>query len=424
MAPRPGARGAGPATGRVDWRGTRRAGRCGAAVARRRTRRRLRARGRTRTEPIVTRRPFGLDRTVLLLAGTHFCVDGFGNVYAPLLPLLILKLDLSLAAAGVLQMCFQMASSVSQLGFGQLADRWKPRLLLIGGPVVSVAVLSLVGLADSVWTLGAVLVVGGLGGAAFHPPAAALVHRLSGERRGLGMSFHITAGSFGFALGPVAFAPAIERLGLAWTPLFALPGLLALAVCLRHMPRFDALHEHDPHAPRASLRPYAKPLTLLYLIVVLRTLTALAFSTFVPVLLTRRGMSVGQAGVVAAVYLLATSAGGFLGGALADRIGARRIIMLSLALSVPFLAAAPLLTGWLFVVVLSIGGFLLQSTLPVNVTFAQTIAPVSAATVSSLMMGFAWGTSGMSVPLIGLLADRSGIEGALIATAVLPLVAA
>ena len=91
----------------------------------------------------------------------------------------------------------------------------------------------------------------------------------------------------------------------------------------------------------------------------------------------------------------------------------RRVIIVSLVSSVPFLVIAPMLHGWLFVMVLAIGGFLLQSTLPVNVTFAQLIAPISAATVSSLMMGFAWGTGGLSVPLVGMMADRFGIERAL-----------
>ena len=77
-----------------------------------------------------------------------------------------------------------------------------------------------------------------------------------------------------------------------------------------------------------------------------------------------------------------------------------------------------------FVIMLAIGGFLLQSTLPVNVTFAQLIAPISAATVSSLMMGFAWGTGGLSVPLVGMMADRYGIERALMVMSALPLVAA
>ena len=80
-------------------------------------------------------RLLGLHPTVVVLA-THFIVDGFGNILAPLLPLLILNLNLSLAAAGTLQMCFQLANSVAQLGFGHIADRWRPRLLLMAGPVL------------------------------------------------------------------------------------------------------------------------------------------------------------------------------------------------------------------------------------------------------------------------------------------------
>jgi len=72
------------------------------------------------------RGPFGLHRTVLLLAGIHFLVDGYGNILTPLLPLIIAQLNLSLAGAGALQMCFQLANSVTQLGFGHLADRWRP----------------------------------------------------------------------------------------------------------------------------------------------------------------------------------------------------------------------------------------------------------------------------------------------------------
>ena len=72
----------------------------------------------------------------------------------------------------------------------------------------------------------------------------------------------------------------------------------------------------------------------------------------------------------------------------------------------------------------SVGGFFLQSTLPINVTFGQQIAPVSAATVSSLMMGFAWGVGSLLAPFVGLLGDRLGLQTTLAITAVVPLVAA
>jgi FSR family fosmidomycin resistance protein-like MFS transporter len=356
------------------------------------------------------------------MASAHVMVDGYGNIYAPLLPLLIPKLGLSLAAAGTLTMLFQMSASVSQIGFGRLADRWRPRFLVMAGPVVSVSVLSLIGLASTPAMLAAVLVVGGLGAAAFHPPAAALAHRLGGDRPGLAMSAYITGGTLGFSLGPLMFAPFAERFGLAWTPLLAVPGLAVVAFFLTRVPPMP-LHASAGGGFR-ELRPYAKPLGLLYTIVVLRTLTAIAFSTFVPVMLTRRGLTITQAGSAVAVYLLASGLGGFFGGPAADRFGAKRIIALSLVLATPFLFAAPFLSGWAFVAMLAIGGLFLQSTLPVNVTFAQTLAPVSAATVSSIMMGFGWGTGGLTVPFVGMIADRVGIEATLSGLALVPILAA
>ena len=182
----------------------------------------------------TTRHP--LHPVIFLMASAHMMVDGYGNIYAPLLPLLIPRLGLTLAAAGTLTMLFQIAASVAQVGFGHLADRWRPRVLVMAGPLVAVAVLSFVGVSTSTSMLAAILVVGGLGTAAFHPPAAALAHRLGGDRQGLAMSVYITGGSLGFALGPLLFAPFAERFGIAWTPLLALPGLLVIAFFLTRVP--------------------------------------------------------------------------------------------------------------------------------------------------------------------------------------------
>lgn len=365
----------------------------------------------------------GMHPVILRLAATHFVVDAYGNLYPPLLPLLIPRLGLSLAMAGTLAMAFQLASSVSQLGFGALADRWRLRPLVVAGPIVAVVLLSGIGLAWSPPMLGLVLVAGGLGSAAFHPPAAALVHAVSDDRKGLAMSVHITGGSLGFSIAPLVFAPVVAALGLPWSPILALPGLAALFVTLRRLPPVAPPPRHAG-AGLAGLRPYARPLSLLYLIVVFRTLASAGLGTFMPVLLVHQGMGIAEASAAVSVYLFLSGLGGFLGGPLADRYGPRRVILVSLVAAVPFLAAGPLLSGWTLTALLAIGGFLLQSTLPVNVTFGQALAPVSAATVSSLMMGFAWGTGGLLVPLVGLLADRAGLAPALALVGCVPLVAA
>jgi FSR family fosmidomycin resistance protein-like MFS transporter len=365
----------------------------------------------------------GLDTRIWKVASTHLVVDAYTNLYAPLLPLLIPHLNLSLATAGTLAMAFQMANSVSQLGFGALADRWRPRALILAGPLLAVLVLSFVGQATSPLMLGAILVFGGFGGAAFHPPAAALVYRLADHRKGLAMSAHISGGSLGFALAPLVFVPVIARLGLAWSPVIMLPGLLALSWTLRQVPPMQRPEAHE-RSSWASLRPAVVPLALLYFTVVLRTATAYGFMTFAPTLLTRRGLSIDQASAAVFVYLLTSGVGGFFGGPLADRFGPRRVMVATLVASVPFLALAPVLPPWGFAAMLAIGGLLLQSTLPVSVTFAQAVTTAGAATVSSLMMGFAWGMGSLAVPVIGMAADRFGINAALVGLSTVPLVAA
>jgi FSR family fosmidomycin resistance protein-like MFS transporter len=364
-----------------------------------------------------------IPSTVLVLSGTHLVTDIFGNIYAPLLPLFIPRLGLSLAAAGTIAASIQLAGSVAQLVFGPLADRWRPRVLTVAGPIMAVLLLSLAGMATSPFMLGAILVAGSLGSAAFHPTAAAIVSRVGGERRGTAMSIHVTGGAMGNAIAPLIFAPFAAWLGLGWTPVLAIPALVLLAVILRRIPDIRLAHGNQP-AGFEALKPYAIPLSLLWSAVVIRTAVALGFSTFLPVVMTGRGMSVSQAGLAVSIYLLAGSIGGLAGGPAADRYGPRRVIAWSLVLAVPLLVASLLLHGVPALVVLTAGGFFLGSTLPVNITYAHMVAPVAAGTVSSLMLGVAWGIGGLVVPLIGVLGDRVGLQSALLLVAVLPSAAA
>lgn len=366
----------------------------------------------------------GLHPSIWKLASTHVVVDAYTNIYAPLLPLLIPRLDLSLATAGTLAMCFQLANSVSQLGFGALADRWRPRALVIAGPLLAVLALSMIGLATTPVVLGMVLVLGGLGGAAFHPPAAALVYKLADQRnKATAMSAHLSGGSLGFSLAPVMFAPFIAAMGLGYSPLIMIPGLIALSWTLRQVPPMELPHKHE-RSTLATLTPAAVPLSLLYFTIVLRTATTYGFMTFTPTLLTQSGFTIAQASTAVSLYLFASGVGGFLGGPLADRIGPRRVIVWTMITAVPFMALAPHLPPLGFTAMLAIGGLLLQSTLPISVTFAQTFVKGGAATVSSLMMGFAWGMGSLTVPLIGMGADRFGIQPTLGVVAFIPLLGA
>ncbi len=374
-------------------------------------------------EPARERQVLGVPKTVLVLSATHGVNDIFTNIYAPLLPLFIPLLHLSLTAAGTIAAAIQIAGSIAQLVFGPLADRWRPKVLAVAGPLVAVSVMSLAGLATSPLMLGAILVVGSLGSAAFHPTAAAIVNRVGGARRGTSMSVHVTGGSMGNAIAPMLFAPYAQFAGVSRTPLLAIPALVLLVSILRRIPDVRFAHGPGPSG-FGALRPYAAPLALLWGAVVIRTIVAIGYSTFLPVLLTRRGMSVAEAGLAVGAYLVAGSIGGLAGGPFADRFGPRRVIAASLAISVPLLVAALVVHGPAAPVLLIAGGFFLGSTLPVNITYAHAIAPVAPGTVSSLMLGVAWGVGGLAVPLVGMAGDTVGLQPALLTLACLPAVAA
>ena len=97
-------------------------------------------------------------------------------------------------------------------------------------------------------------------------------------------------------------------------------------------------------------------------------------------------------------------------------------MVVSMACATPFLALFVATTGWISLLSLFIGGTFLLLTIPVIVVMAQELIPSQAATVSGLMMGFAWGVAGMIfVPLIGWTADRVGLEPVVWVLAFLPL---
>jgi FSR family fosmidomycin resistance protein-like MFS transporter len=110
------------------------------------------------------------------------------------------------------------------------------------------------------------------------------------------------------------------------------------------------------------------------------------------------------------------------GGTLADRFGGRRVILISMIGSVPFLVLFVFGRGAISTAGLFLGGLILLFTIPVNVLMAQELLPAQASTVSALMMGFGWGTAGLIfIPLTGWVSDMFSMQTAFIGLIAFPL---
>jgi MFS transporter, FSR family, fosmidomycin resistance protein len=350
-----------------------------------------------------------------LLSLAHFTVDSYSSFFSPLLPLLVHKLNMNLTRVGTLVALASVASSFAQPVFGWLSDRLHRPWFVAFGPLVAAVFLSMVGVAPTYPMLVTLLMIGGIGVAAFHPQAAVIAGELS-PRRALAMSLFVTGGTLGFSLGPVLAITTVSWFGLGRTWIAAFPGLLMCGLLAAWFARVKpATHTARRRARFAELKPYAWPLALLYMATVSRSAVSYGFMTFLSLHLTHHGFTVPAAGAMVTVYLVAGAAGGFLGGWLADRIGGQRVQKWS------FLVAAPLYAGFLLLpipaalVSLTLGSFALQTSLPVNVVLGQELSPRHSSTISSLLMGAAWGVGAFLIGPIGMLGDRFGLPAALFA---------
>jgi FSR family fosmidomycin resistance protein-like MFS transporter len=367
-------------------------------------------------------RPEFLSRRLAVLTLGHFTIDAYSSFFLPLLPLLAQRLGLNYAMIGGLTALASVSSSFSQPLFGVVADRVRRPWFVALGPLVAALFMTSVGLATRYEVLVGLLMLGGLGVAMFHPQTASLAGSTS-RRRGLAMSFWVTGGTLGWAIGPAYATAVVQRFGLDHTWVAAFPGLVLCLLLLiwfaRVAPSTGPLHAR---APLRELRPVLRPLVMLYLAVVSRSAVSLGFATFLPMWVHARGGDTTRGGLLTTVYLTLGALGGFAGGWLADRFGGRRVVVRSFALAAPFYIAFFLVPDrWRFAMLVT-GYCVLQASLPVNVVLGQQLSPRHAGIISSLLMGAAWGLGALLLYPVGALADRFGLERALMVLASLILV--
>ncbi len=363
-------------------------------------------------------------KVIAALSIGHFVNDSYSNMLGPLLPLLMTKLDFSMSQAGILGSLLVFSSSLTQPIYGYLGDRYIHRAFAVFGPMLTALFLSMIGLAPSYGWLALLLLLGGVGIASFHPQGASLVSAAGREHKGLSMSIFVTSGSLGYAIGPTLATLTILYCGLEYSFVTALPGILVVFLLMRMVPSgLSSVKTAEQRQDGPSLRSMWKPLTILYLLVVIRSAVQSGLSQFLPLYYNQRGFSLREGAFFLTLFLVSGGIGGFFGGHLADRFGGKRVIVISMLATAPLLLGFLFLPGILSVFALMLTGLFLLSTIPINVVIAQQMAPHHSSTISAMMMGFAWGAGGIFfLPITGFLADHYGFTLTYALTAVLPLI--
>lgn len=349
----------------------------------------------------------------------HFVHDIYTAAVAPLLPVLIEKLSLSLTAAGSLSAIMQVPAVLNPF-LGYLADKVSVRYFVIFAPAVTATMVSLIGFAPNYLSLAILLFAAGVSTAAFHAPAPAMIARVSGNRVGLGMSLFMAAGSLGFAVGPLLAVWVVST----WT----LDGFWRLIFIGWATSIFLFIRLHNMAArpeKTGSLRAMLPAVSGLFVPIIFfnlfRNPMIESLTTYLPTYMSQQGASLMVAGASLSIIELAGVAGTLTIGVWSDRVGRKRALfvasLLTSLLMLIFLRApdwmiAPLLLGLGFV------GF---SVMPVMLSIVQEQFPNNRATANGLYMAVIFLLRPVGTLIVGMLGDRFGLQNAFLISALVSL---
>ena len=363
-------------------------------------------------------------KVIFALTLVHFTGDIYASFLHPLLPVFVKEFALSLTQVGLLAGLGRVLAFIVQPAAGYIADHYKSRFFVLGGPLLSVLFMPLVGLANGFYLLLVFIALGSIGQSMFHPPAAGMVSSYSGPHFGLSMSIFNMGGTLAFGVGPLFISYVVQSYGLRaspWTMIAGIP-LMVLLFKLVPVPEGEALGELGFFGSmREAFGDVWRAIILIWCVVVLRTLVGQSFLTFATVMYGREGYSLIAIGTVVSAFTVAGAISGIFAGHLSDRFGYKPVFILCHTLSMPSLYLLLILPGkWVYLGAL-LGGFFVMATMPLGVAWAQELAPKGKSMVSSLMMGLAFGTGGLLTPVIGKLADIYSIRTVLSVLTLIPL---
>ncbi len=363
-----------------------------------------------------------------VIALGHAVNDSYGYILPAVLPVLLTQASLTLGTGAALVAVQQLASSFLQPMIGHWADRsGGGRWMCWTGVLLSGLGAAAVGVAPGFGWLALAMLLNGLGAALFHPVSAALVAQAAPPaQRGFWMSAYISAGNLGLGIGPLLVSLVLLRTGVSGTWILALPATVTAFLIWRIAPARPGSSGSNETSLISVLRQHWRILAGLVAVVALRSWASSTLTTFLPVLASERGAPQADAAQVLTVFLVAGAIGGFVGGAISDRVGRDRVVVGSFLLSVPFGVALGFMTdaGPLFWLAAAASGFFLNGSWISLTVRGQESVPSSIAMMSGLMLGLSIGLGAIAVAPIGRLAESVGLSSMVIVVACLPLLGA
>ncbi len=363
-------------------------------------------------------------RGISILALGHLLNDVNQGAVTALLPFLVAQRGLSYTAAAGVVLAATLISAILQPLLGIVSDRRPLPWLIPLGMFLGGLGIGLAGLLPNYEFIIAAVIISGAGVAAFHPESHRFSNYVSRQQRGRGMSIFNVGGNLGFAIGPALVTAAVLWLGLAGTWVMAVPATLYALLLWRELPRFNQFRPAARSGKTANTDAVTdwSAFVRLTIVIVLRTALYYGLLAFVPAyLISVRGLTIVEANSHLTLISVAGAAGTLLAGTLSDRLGRKRILLMALG-ALPILLLIFLNTsGWVASIALMLTGMATAAAFTVGVVMGQEYAAANLGVASGVTTGAAIGLGGLASPVLGRIADVSGLTTVLLILTALPL---
>ncbi len=350
---------------------------------------------------------------VITISFSHFAHDVYSSFLAPMLPLLISKLGISLSEAAFLDIARRIPALFNPL-FGLMAERSGVKLIVILMPSITAICMSFLGLASSYIVALILLFVAGLSAALYHVPSPALIREAAGDRVGVGMSFFMVGGESARTVGPLLITAGISLWGLEGTYRLVPFGLLASLLLFWKLRNFEIHSSFAKKKQKGDVKNFMRKYTSFFTIIggfmMFQSAMKSVLVLYLPVYLTQNGSSLWYAGISLSVLQFFAVLGTLFSGSYSDKIGRYNMLLLSSVISAVFMVLFVLYHDILLFPLLAVIGFFLFATGPVLLASVQDLNSGMPTFANSIYMTVNFGVSSIVVYIVGKLGDVIGLN--------------
>lgn len=371
---------------------------------------------------------------ILALAVGHLVTDLQAGALPIVLPHLKELFTLSYSQLAAIVLTQNITSSVIQPVFGYITDKRSMPVLLPFCAAMAGAGFAAIGWVSSYSLILLTVIIIGIASATYHPQASKTVNFLSDENsKAKNMGIFSLGGNAGMVVGSILMTFLIGlQDGIHNTMYFILPGLLVFGLMMKYMPDYKRVNaEHSLKKAAVQIKAASEKLSytgmfILLFFIFMRSTIHTGLSTYLPLFFMKfRGSEAIFASALVSAFLLGGVAGTYTGAVLSDRLGARRIILGSIILSIPtiwLISHAGTEIGAMLAVVAS--GFFIIGSFATTIVLAQTMLPDNVGMAAGLTIGFSVGMGGFGVTILGFIADNFGLPLVMQIVTWLPVAAA